>query len=98
LFGAEALGIERQETLQAQQDVAEQQRGQRKQQQRARVGGPPHILLGVDADYSKGAALEPAETVVEKGPFTFEYARQVRAERLRQQQQESEKEDDLQRP
>ena len=84
-----ALRIERQQALQAQQGIEDEETADMEEQHGDRVGEPILLALLVDAAEPIEAALDRPKDRREKSPFAVEDGRHVPAERLHQRQQRS---------
>src|SRR5438445_68669 len=86
--GCEALGVQRQHTLQPLQRVDRQQPAQIEEQHRQRIRLPRHLFVRADAREPVDEALEPAERAIETAAAARVDASHVRAERLREGEQD----------
>ena len=82
--GRHALRIERQEALQAQQAVEDQEAADMEEQHGDRVGQPVLLALLVDAAEPIEAGLDRPQHRRQKGALAVEDSRHVPAERLHQ--------------
>ena len=87
----EFLRVERQQVLQAQHDVGQQQRREAEQQQRAEVAAPVLVFLVVDAGDRVNRSLEQPQ----KSETAVEHTHQVQAERFGDRQRDERKNQDL---
>jgi hypothetical protein len=94
---AQALGIEREEILQAQDAIAHQHAHQGEQQERDAIILPALLLMRVDGEQAVAEAFEPAERQLQARASTrIEDLLQVQAHRLGEQGQDAGEQQELQ--
>jgi hypothetical protein len=98
LLACEALRIERQISLQAQQRVGEQRADDAEHQHGEGVGCPLHVLVFIDAEELVEESLDRPQNRCQKGALALEDPGHVGSQRLGKEQEHAEEQRHLQYP